>query len=164
MVDFDTNFDTEQDDYSQATIEDVIAILQSETEQAIDETLIRGLSGLTDEDLNQVRPVWAALDNDYRSLLLQTFVDLTETRLELEYEALAFMSLNDASPETRQYAIELLRDNETGMLMRRLLQIAQTDKDAQVRAEAVRSLGRFVLRGEFGKLPERINQQLQNTL
>ena len=165
MADIDLNFELEQDSNKpEITIEDVLAVLQSEQEQDFDETVIYGLSGLTDADLRKLQNIRSRIDNGYWRLLLQTLVDVSESHFDLDYDALGFASLNDIDAVTRQMAIELLRENESSLLMYRLIDMAQNDASEGVRAEAVRALARFVLRGEFGKLPDTANTNLINAI
>lgn len=113
-----------------------------------------GLSDLTKADIEQLKPVWASLDEIYRAGLLRTLVETSESNYELNYRALALLSLRDLSPNVRQVAIELLWEDESLEFMRTLMSLAEIDPHDDVRAVAARELGRFILAGELGDLPE----------
>jgi HEAT repeat protein len=111
-----------------------------------------------------VREVWGGLPLEYRQKLLQQLVDVSETNFELDYRALAFMVLADDDAESRATAIDLLWEDETLELMDRLIDIAQWDESVQVRAGAAAALGRFILLGELGDLPERETVRAQDVV
>ena len=57
-------------------------------------------------------------------------------------------------PEVREAAVELLWEDESLALMNRLIDMALDDEATAVRAAAASALGRFILLGELGDLPE----------
>lgn len=136
------------------TFEEAIQELSKDRENLPSPTILYGLSGLTDDQLSQLRPVWNKLDATYRRILMQMLVDVSETNFELNYNAIGYDQLKAPEPEIRQAAIEVLWEDNTLTLMQRLIDIARKDPALEVRREAVRALGRFVLMGELGELDE----------
>jgi HEAT repeat protein len=131
-----------------------LAALESNTDGAANATIFYGLSNLDERDLPRVRDVWGGLPVEYRQKLLHQLVDVSETNFELDYRALGVMALGDEDAESRATAIELLWEDETIDLMNHLIDIAQWDESVQVRAGAAGALGRYILLGELGDLPE----------
>jgi HEAT repeat protein len=64
----------------------------------------------------------------------------------------------------RQAAIELLWEDESLSFMDELIRMVQEDDAINVRVEAAKALGRFVLLGELGDLPENRTVQAQDVL
>lgn len=134
-----------------------------ETLQALEEddkesrpsvTVIYGLSGLMRDDLSQLNTVWVALPAVYRRRVMRQLVESSETNIELDYRTIGLFSLEDSDPHVRESAIELLWEDNSLELMSRLVDLARNDAVVEVRAAAMTALGRFVLAGELGDLPE----------
>jgi HEAT repeat protein len=123
-------------------------------EGAVPSTVYYGLSALEPDDISLLTPVWDELSPAYRRSLMRDLLDASEANFELDYEALGFFALEDSDAGVREAAIELLWENETLVLMNRLITLAQGDEAVAVRAAAASALGRFILLGELGDLPE----------
>ena len=128
--------------------------LQSSERGASDASIFYGLSSLQPEDVERLRPVWESLPASYRRKLLRTLVDISETNYELDYSRFARFALEDPDVVVREAAIESLWEDDSLELMEQLIQVAQTDEAREVRASATSALGRFILAGELGELPE----------
>jgi hypothetical protein len=116
--------------------------------------LFYGLSGLSELELAKIKPIWTELTDEYRKKLMQRLAETSETDFEMDYHAIGMMGLDDALPEIRQAAIEILWEDESLELMQKLMLLAQLDPSIEVRAAALTGLGRFILLGELGDLPE----------
>ena len=119
-----------------------------------DSTIFYGLAGLQSEDLQRLRPVWESLHASYRRRLMRALVDVSETNFELNYGAFARFGMGDSDPGVREAAIEVLWEDESLDLMLWLIETARSDDAREVRAAATSALGRFILAGELGELPE----------
>ena len=146
------------------TLDDALAELTSDSDNLPSPNVLYGLSGLSVEDMARLRPVWSTLDATYRRILMQMLVDASESNFELSYDAIGHENLNADQAEVRQAAIELLWEDESLPLMNQLIRMAENDEHVLVRAEAAKALGRFVLLGEVGDLPEAETQRAQTTL
>ena len=135
-------------------IETTLRLLVASVDGSFDAVVFYGLSALTESEINRVQAVWDSLPDDYRIKLLQRLVDTSETNFDLDYRGLAFYALSDDHPEVRTAAIELLWEDETLELMQHLIEMAQWDESISVRSAAASALGRFILLGELGDLPE----------
>jgi HEAT repeat protein len=128
--------------------------LRAGEEGKLSATIFYGLSGLSSAELQTFLPVWEALSAGYRRKVMRRMVEIAEANFELDYRALGTLMLNDPDPGVREAAIELLWEDQSLGLMNRLIELAQWDEVRQVRAAALSALGRFILAGELGELPE----------
>jgi HEAT repeat protein len=158
------------DDFEKETIEqlptldDALAEMTADTDNLPGPNVLYGLSGLSAADMAKLRPIWSGLDATYRRILMQMLVDASESNFELDYEAIGHENLNADQAEVRQAAIELLWEDASLPLMHQLIRMAENDEHILVRAEAAKALGRYVLLGELGDLPEAETKQAQNVL
>lgn len=142
------------------TIQAVVEELLRQSEGVPTATILYGLSELTPAEAAELAGVWPGLDEGYRYKVLQMLVDVGENNFELDYEAIGMLTLDDSSPRVRAAAIETLWMVESTELMERLLKMAVWDEDGSVRAEAVGSLGRYILLGEYEELPDEAYQRV----
>lgn len=122
-----------------------------------------GLSDLTQTEIEHLKPVWESLDEGYRAKLLRALAESSENNYELSYRAVGLLGLRDLSPDVRHAAIDLLWEDESLEFMGALMQLAEIDPDDNVRAAAASELGRFILAGELGDLPESETVKAQTT-
>jgi|FLYN01.1.fsa_nt_gi HEAT repeat protein len=151
MSDF---YDEDVQQRPQPTITETLEALKAGEDGTMSATVFYGLSDLTPADVAQVKPVWDSLDADYRSKVMRRLVDVSEANFELDYRAIGMFALSDRDADVRQSAIDLLWEDQTLELMSRLIDLALRDETADVRASAASALGRFILLGELGDLPE----------
>lgn len=144
----------------------------SETLQALKESegttinakVFYGVSELSEAEIAQLKPTWAGLDTEYRQKVVQRIADISETNFDLDYRAFGLFALEDEDAEVRKSAIAILSVDESLVVMRRLIEVAQWDESSIVRAAAISDLGRFVLLGEYDELPEREIAPVQDLL
>ncbi len=123
-----------------------------------------GLSGLDSERLGLLAERWPRLPVDRRRSLLQALNEISETDFEMDFRDVNYLALKDPDSEVRQYAVEGLWEDESLLLMHKLVQIAQHDTSPNVRAAAIIELGRFILLGEYGDIPDEQASMVQNLL
>lgn len=133
---------------------DVLRETLKDGDGAVPSTLYYGLSNLEPDDIRLLEPVWDSLVPAFRRRLMRDLLDASEANFELNYEALGYFALDDADAGVREAAVELLWENESLVLMNRLIELAKEDEAIGVRAAASSALGRFILLGELGELPE----------
>lgn len=158
FIDNDNNID------SKPTFEEALEELKTDDESMPSPALIVGLSDLSSEQLSQLGPVWEGLSHSYRRILMQMLVDASASNFMLNFQPIGFATLTSHHQDVRQAAIELLYENESTALLRALLAMATDDPAENVRAEAVKSLGRFALNGEMGNLDSETAEYIQETL
>ncbi|MEQ8677952.1 MAG: HEAT repeat domain-containing protein [Aggregatilineales bacterium] len=160
VEELDEEFKIEDDETSivrqeKPSLQDTIASLKTTTEKRVDKTVLYGLSGVSTSDVaTQVQPIWNGLATGIRRKILREMVDLVETDFEIDYRSFALFALADGDPRVRTSAIEALWEDESLELMSLLIGIAQKDAVPEVRAAALSALGRFILLGELGDLPD----------
>jgi HEAT repeat protein len=113
-----------------------------------------GLSDLDAQEVGHFKTVWNTLSREDKQQLLSALLDASETNFELNYHSLGFLGLDDPESAVREAAIDLLWEDESLELMSRLIEISEWDENPQVRAAAVRELGRFILLGEYEQISE----------
>src|SRR5690606_855672 len=138
----------------QPDLDTTLYALKSNVEGAAIATIFYGLSGLSAAQIPRVQEAWVTLSVDYRHKLLQQMLDISETNFELDYRLIGMLALEDDDPTVRTDAVELLWDDDSLETMDRLIDLAQWDESVQVRAASASALGRFILAGELGDLPE----------
>ncbi len=121
-----------------------------------------GLSGLEPTDIERLTPVWEHLTASYRRKVVRELLEASEANFELNYEVLGQYALNDSDAGVREAAVELLWEDESLVLMNRLIDVALYDEAINVRAAAASALGRFILLGELGDLPEAETSKAQD--
>lgn len=146
-------YDNQHDIDEQPTFEDALAELQSDEGVVPSYNVFAGLSNLTPDEVNQLTPVLTNLDPTYRRVLMQMLVDYAEANYELNYQPIARTNIYAQLAEVRRAALELIVEEENLDLLGDIIKLAQTDEALDVRVEAIRSLGNFVLHGELEDLP-----------
>ena len=141
---------------SKPPLEELIQLLKSadlSSQTVIPSILVYGLSDLTFEEFRALQPVWSDLPADVRHRVLRALNEASETMFELNYREIALNCLSDECSLVRSTSVDLLWMDESIETMRRLIELAERDPDNAVRADAVASLGRFILLGEYEDVP-----------
>lgn len=157
-------YDNNQGIEEQPTFADALSELQSEEGVVPSSDALVGLSNLTIEEVEQLIPVLTNLDPTYRRVLMQMLVDYGEANYELNYQPIARANLYAQLAEVRQAALELLIAEDSLDLLGDIIKLAQTDDALDVRTEAIRQLGNFVLLGELEDLPHEQTQIAEEVL
>ncbi len=147
----------------QPDVDTVIAALrEGEDGSKVTATVFYGLSNISESDMARIQPVWERLPADYRHKLVDLMAESSESNFELDYRIFGRYALDDEDAGVREAAIDLLFDDNSLSLMDDLIDKAQWDDSIAVRAAAVSALGRFILAGELGELPERETTRAQD--
>lgn len=148
------DFDRDTKPAEKPALDVTLAALRAEEPGAVAAAIYYGLSDLTDAEIKKLQPAWSALSAEYRRKVMRELAEASETDFELDYAAVGRMGLQDEDAQVRAAAVEALWIDESPELMARLIELAQWDEANEVRAAALVALGRFVLLGEYGELPE----------
>src|SRR5881227_1395751 len=140
MADNDQNKDLEMDinPTNKPSINEVVAALQQSAEENehVPAVAYYGLSDLDDASLRIFESVWNTLPADYKRKLIGELAEASEVNFDFDYEALGYLGLDDGDSSVRSRAIDLLWINESLSLLSRLIELAENDESAEVRARA----------------------------
>ncbi len=147
----------------EAPFEELLENLKDDTAPLRAAVLYR-LSEPVEHELAALRDAWESVPSERRLLLLVRMVETSEASFDTDYTAVALFALDDPDEEVRSSAIEALWVSEDSATMQRLVRMLELDEAATVRAAAAQALGRFVLAGELGEIPEAMARSLEDTL
>ena len=147
------------------SLEDIAQSLRNEAlsrQSVVPSAIVYGLSDLTAEALQTIEPAWSQLSAVAKHRVLRALNEASEAMFELNFREMALLCLGDASSLVRAASIDLLWIDESAQTMRALMNIAESDPEAAVRARALEHLGRFILLGEYGDVPADLAAQAQS--
>jgi HEAT repeat protein len=136
------------------TLPETLAALREGERTGATAIVYYGLSDLDTAAIHEVRPVWEVLNVDYRRKVIQQLVDISEMNFDLDYTPLARMAMDDDDAEVRVAAVDLFWGDESVDGMQQMVNLSTQDDSFRVRAAASGALGRYILLGEYGDLPE----------
>lgn len=125
---------------------------------------LQHLDALTREQVEAFRSVWPQIHAERRRQVVSQLMELTEDNMDLNFDAVLFVALEDEDGAVRSDAVRGFWEYEGRDLIGQLLRLLERDDEPQVRAEAALALGRFVLLSEFGNLREHHFQQVEQGL
>ena len=127
-------------------------------------TQLASLTDLGAGDRQRLREAWPAMDAERRRRMLADLTLLAEDNVELNFDAVFKLALQDADPAIRAAAIRGLYEYEGRDLIRPLAQLLREDPEQEVRREAAIALGRYSLAAELGYLDEADVRTLREAL
>lgn len=130
----------------------------------LNRALLHTLSDLNAAGRQALGRTWSRIPVKRRRRLMSALLDLTETSVEVDFNSIFRVALEDDDAEIRAQAVGGLWEDEHPSLISPLLRLLSEDTSEQVRAQAAESLGRFVLLGELGKLDMRLAFAVQEAL
>ncbi len=138
------------------SIDEVVAILhQAEGDgEGVSAALYYGLSDLDDKSMQMFEHSWRNLSADFKRKIVTEMAEASEANFDLNFDTLGYLALDDLDFGVRSSGIELLWTNESLILLSRLIDLAENDESTEVRASATSEIGRFILLGEYGDIPE----------
>jgi HEAT repeat protein len=146
-----------------ATFREYLAELKDEGQPLKAMRLVH-LSHLAGEQEKAFLGVWPQIRTRRRRQVVRQLVELADDNVELNFDAVFLACLSDADAEVRAVAVRGLWEYEQRDLIDPLIRLLQSDGNVAVRAEAALSLGRFVVQGELGSLPERYFRRVEEVL
>ncbi|MFQ5921508.1 MAG: HEAT repeat domain-containing protein [Anaerolineales bacterium] len=122
------------------------------------------LSDLDAERLGKFASVWERLPSDRRQILLEELGLMADAQIELTFEPINRLGLNDLDSTVRLQAIENLWECEDPGLASKFLMRLEEDPAPEVRAAAGKALGVFILISETRKLDPGIQHEIEEGL
>ena len=127
-------------------------------------TTLTELSGLGSNEMKFFRDIWGELNTERRIQIVSRLLELAEDNLELNFDTIFRLCLNDPEDDIRCMAIEGLWENEDTSLIDPLIKLLEEDESDKVQAAAALALGKYALLAELGKLRNGITEKVQEAL
>jgi HEAT repeat protein len=144
------------------SIQRAFDLLRSEGE--LPPSALRDLSDMNAAAAEEARRMWDLLPADRRQAVMRKAGSLADENIELNFDRLDLIALQDSDPLVRRQAVANLWECEDLSLRVRLVGLLETDADLGVRVEAARALGRFVLEMEEMEVAGDDRRQLEEAL
>jgi len=116
---------------------------------------VKSLKFLSDpgsEDRATLREVWPTLPLDRRRRITDALVVIIEDNIDFDFRHVFLTALEDKDAHVRRSAIEGLVEDNSSLLMGRLLNMLRNDPDEDVREATATALGRFAYLAQCNKL------------
>ncbi len=110
------------------------------------------LSDLSSEDRATFREMWPGFDVQTRRRIVGLLTTLGEDNIELYFRPVFLVLLGDSDAAVRVSAIGGLVEDESKLLMGKLMDLLHADPEDAVREAAAIALGRFAYRAQCAKL------------
>lgn len=125
---------------------------------------LQRLSGLFPQQVRAFRQLWPQIPVERRRRIVRALVELAEDNVELDFQAVFRVLLDDPDEEVRAEAIGGLWEDESPETALALIKKLQTDCSARVRAAAATALGTFTYLATMEKLIPRIAKAIKEAL
>ena len=122
------------------------------------------MSGLARHHFGRLREIWHEVPADRRRAVVRLMAKLADERVELDFERVLRLGLEDDEPETRSSAVGGLWECEDPTLVAPLVRLLLEDGSSAVRAAAATALGRFVLLSELGEIESAVGMLAERSL
>lgn len=122
------------------------------------------LSDPTREHIRAFRAAWSEAPNARRREISQHLNELARENIELLFERINRVLLEDPDPVVRKQAIENLWEAEGKDLALTLTRMVNEDPDLEVRRRAAEALSKFVYLCEMEKIPADVREHIEATL
>jgi len=110
------------------------------------------LSDLSSEDRATFREVWPGFPTERRRRIVEMLATMGEDNIDYYFRPVFLVLLGDADTQVRVSAIEGLIEDNSKLLMGRLIELLKNDPDSEVREAAATALGRFAYRSQCAQL------------
>jgi HEAT repeat protein len=134
-----------------AAYEQLLQQLCDET-QPVPRFRLSELSDLDRAQLERLQAVWEAIATPKRRTLIEELGELADLHIELTFERVYRLALQDPDAQVRRTAIQNLWECQDPTLVPPLVEALGSDPEPGVRAAAAAALGRFVFLGEVEEL------------
>lgn len=125
---------------------------------------LKEFSDIPPADLEALKKSWPQVSLSRKRDLLRNLNNAFRDDNLLSYDDVARAFLDDPDALVRSQAIRLLEETGDVRLLPRLIALASTDPDVDVRTEAATALGQFVQMGELEQTPAELKKQVEDVL
>jgi hypothetical protein len=130
----------------------------------LSQTQVARLSDLSRENARTLMSAWESIPEGTRIDLVRQFDELSEERVELNFNRALRIALDDSSAVVRQLAVAGLWEDESRDVLDLLRHVLETDASPDVRAQAAAALERFSGRAADGSLDDSAATDLRDHL
>lgn len=125
---------------------------------------LRYFSDIDPASLKVLMEAWPRIPSRRKHSLLKKLEDLIDEDTLVSFDDLARHLLTDEDPQVRLRAIRLLAECEDPRLVPAFIRMVEKDTSQEVRLEAARSLGSYVMLGELEELSPKVHHQAEDAL
>jgi HEAT repeat protein len=144
---------------------DFARALQAVAEQGpLPQAELDSLSVLEGEDLERFREAWSKLPAPARARLIIALRGAAEERLRLDFGPLNLLALDDPDAQVRMAGVQAAIEDHGRPLLRKLLELVETDPSYDVRWVAAEDLARFTLLCELEDLDAETSNEVRGRL
>ncbi|MGH2605552.1 MAG: HEAT repeat domain-containing protein [Anaerolineales bacterium] len=129
-----------------------------------DQARLFELSDLDQSQVESFQRAWLPIAEPQRRRVMQSLGELARDHIELNFDRIHCLALDDAAGEVRRSAIENLWESEDPALVPKLLHALGGDPQPDVRAAAAAALGPFVYLGEVGRIEPMQLREMEDAL
>lgn len=144
------------------SIETVITALQ-DPDHAPSASSLTALNGIAAIELERFTGAFRSLSIQRRRDIIDGLADLAEDNVELSFDPVFLLGLEDPDVQVRAQSIKALWEHEEESLARRLIDLL-SDQEALVRGEAALGLGQFLTRAELDDEDTALTNEIESAL
>lgn len=123
-----------------------------------------GFSDLSTIELTMLESRWPRIAPALRASVVREAFDIGQEDFKLQFTRLFLFATNDDDPQVRQHAVAALGFEEDPQAAERLLDMLRDDLSDDVRGEAAKSLGPYVMLAEWEELSTSLAERLSHQL
>lgn len=135
-----------------------------DSKKSIPQGHLKLYSDLDPKSLQLFLDAWRNVPLNRKHLLLDKLGEYFEEDTLVSYEEIGGALLNDADAEVRVGAIRLLAESQDPKLVEKILDIFLIDSETAPRLTALILLGEFLLLGEYEKINEKLEHEIEDAL
>lgn len=154
----------------EGTEEDEGLPLEKRLEQIFDEpgtpkdSALTELSDLDRSESEVLQQKWRQASPARKRQVVSRLVDLSEDNFDLDFDAVFLLAARDPDSHVRARAATGLAQSEQTAVATPLVRLVGGDESEEVRIAAAKSLGKYILLAELGKIPEARGFRARNAL
>jgi HEAT repeat protein len=135
-----------------------------DSKKDIPQSYLKLYSDLDPQSLQLFLDVWPRVQPTRKLILLNKLLSHFEEDTIVSYAEIGTALLDDPDGEVRARAIRLLAEANDPKLVNKLIDIFLSDAETAPRMEAVQLLGEFILLGEYEKISEKLERQIEDAM